>query len=280
MLPSFVITFREMLEVALVVGVVLGYLSKNNQTKFNNVVYLGIFAGVVASIISALLFQNLAGGFSGSAEEIFEGVTMFVGAGLLTTMIVWMSKQTGVAKQLEARVATRLEKEEKIGLFFLVAVSVLREGVETVIFLSSANIAGGSGGIIGGVLGLVAAAILGYLIFVGEKKVKIKNFFAATTIILVLFSAGLLAHGVHEFQEAGIIKIGTTEVWNINPPRLESGAYPAWHDKGSVGSVFKGLFGYSGHPSRAQIVVWLSYLGVATILLRKKTKPTPASPQP
>ncbi|MCK5194637.1 MAG: FTR1 family protein, partial [Desulfobulbaceae bacterium] len=92
MIPSFIITFRETLEAALVVGIVLSYLYRVKQTKHNNVVYAGIFSGLVASIIGAVLFTKLAGGFTGRAEEIFEGITMLIGALLLTTMILWMMK--------------------------------------------------------------------------------------------------------------------------------------------------------------------------------------------
>ena len=92
MIPSIIITFREALEAALIVGIVLGFLMRTNQTKHNNVVYLGVVSGIVGSVIGAVLFIQIAGGFSGRAEEIFEGFTMLIGAVLLTTMILWMMK--------------------------------------------------------------------------------------------------------------------------------------------------------------------------------------------
>lgn len=101
MIPSFIITFRETLEAALVVGIVLSYLYRVKQTKHNNIVYAGVISGIVASIIGAILFTALAGGFTGRSEEIFEGITMLAGALLLTTMILWMMKQKHIAKKLE-----------------------------------------------------------------------------------------------------------------------------------------------------------------------------------
>lgn len=120
MIPSFVITFRETLEAALVVGIVLSYLYRVQQTKHNRTVYVAVISGIVASIIGAILFTALAGGFTGRAEEIFEGVTMLVGALLLTTMILWMMKQKHIAKDLENKVAAELTKAHAFGIFSLV----------------------------------------------------------------------------------------------------------------------------------------------------------------
>src|SRR3989344_4021212 len=124
MIESFIITFRETLEVALIVGIILGYLSRTKQTRFNNIVYIGVVFGIVASIIGAFLFNYLAGGFTGRAEEIFEGITMLVGAVLLTTMILWMMKQKHIAKELEQKVATEIGEAHKFGIFSLVFIAV------------------------------------------------------------------------------------------------------------------------------------------------------------
>jgi high-affinity iron transporter len=139
MIPSFIITFREVLEAALIVGIVLSYLIRTRQAQYNNIVYLGVALGIVASIIGAIVFTAIAGGFTGRAEKIFEGITMLVGAFLLTTMILWMMKQKQVAQELEHRVATEITKRHKFGLFLLVFVAILREGIETVIFLNAAS---------------------------------------------------------------------------------------------------------------------------------------------
>ena len=93
MISSFIITFREALEVALVVGIILGYLSKTKQTRYNKIVYLAISAGIILSVLTAILFNLLLGGFSGTAEQIFEGITMLAAALLLTTMILWMMRK-------------------------------------------------------------------------------------------------------------------------------------------------------------------------------------------
>jgi len=260
MIPSFIITFRETLEAALVVGIVLSYLYRVKQTKHNNVVYAGIFSGLVASIIGAVLFTKLAGGFTGRAEEIFEGITMLIGALLLTTMILWMMKQKHIARELENRVATELTETHKFGLFSLVFVAILREGIETVIFLRAAILVSTGNTMIGSLAGVIAAILLGYAIFLGSMKINLKRFFNITSILLILFAAGLVAHGVHELQEAKVVPTVIEHIWNINPPANLDGSYPILHEKGHVGSILKSLFGYNGNPSLIEVLSYLLYI--------------------
>lgn len=260
MIPSFIITFREVLEAALVVGIILSYLVRTRQTQYNNIVYLGVASGIVASIIGAVLFNTLAGGFSGRAEKIFEGITMLVGAFLLTTMILWMMKQKQVAQELEHRVATQLSRTHKFGLFLLVFMAILREGIETVIFLGAASFVSTNNSMFAAFAGLIAAILLGYAIFLGSMKINIKKFFNITSILLILFAAGLVAHGMHELQEAKIMSTVIEHVWDINPTVNPDGSYPLLHEKGYLGSILKSLFGYNGNPSLVEVFSYFVYL--------------------
>lgn len=260
MIPSFIVTFRETLEAALVIGIVLSYLGKVNQTRFKPVVYSGTFCGIAASVIGALLFAKLAGGFSGAAEQIFEGITMLVGAALLTTMILWMMKQKHIAIDLENKVAYELTKTHAFGLFALVFIAILREGIETVIFLKAAGSVSTGNSIVGAIGGILSAIILSYGLFMGAKKINIKRFFNITSIILILFAGGLVAHGVHELQEAGIIPIVVEHIWDMNPTVLSDGRFPLLHEKGMIGSIFKSLFGYNGNPSLIEVLSYVAYM--------------------
>ena len=272
MIESFIITFRETLEVALIVGIILSYLVRTKQTRYNNVVYVGVAFGIVASIIGAFLFNYLAGGFSGRAEEIFEGIIMLVGAFLLTTMILWMMKQKHIAVELEQKVATKIAETYKLGLFLLVFAAVLREGIETVIFLGAASFVSTNNNLVGALIGIIVAIFLGYLIFVGSMKINIKKFFNITSILLILFAAGLVAHGVHEMQEANIIPTLIEHVWDINPLVNPDGSYPFMHEKGYIGSILKGLFGYNGDPSLIEILSYLTYLVIVFVLWKNIEK--------
>lgn len=251
MISSFIITFRETLEAALIIGIVLSYLVKTRQIKYNNIVYLGVISGIIASFIGALLFVNLAGGFTGRAEQIFEGVTMLIGALLLTSMILWMMKQKHVARELEHKVDQELTEAHRFGLFTLVFISVLREGIETVIFLAAASFISTDNNLIGALAGIIIAILLGYAIFVGSMKINLKKFFNVTSVLLIFFAAGLVAHGIHEFEEAKIIPTVIEHVWNINP---------ILNENGYIGSILKGLFGYNGNPSLTEVLSYIIYL--------------------
>lgn len=272
MIESFIITFREMFEVALVVGIILGYLSRTKQTKYNNIVYLGVVAGIVASIVGALLFNTLAGGFEGRAEQIFEGTTMLFGALLLTTMIFWMMKQKHVALHLEKKVEEHISNFRKYGLFLLAFVAVLREGIETVIFLEAASFVSEQNNLFWALGGIIAAIFLGYLLFVSSRKINIKRFFNMTSILLILFAAGLVSHGIHEFEEANLVPSIKKNVWDINPALNQDGSYPALHEKGVIGSMLKGLLGYNGNPSLTEVLSYVAYLAIIVLLWRKVEK--------
>lgn len=272
MVADFIITFRETLEAALIVGIILGYLVKIKQTKYNNVVYIGIVFGILFSIIGALIFSKIAGGFSGRNEEVFEGVMMFIGAMLLTTMILWLLRQKHVAHEIKDKVDTEIAGAHRFGLFLLVFISVFREGIETVIFLGASSIIAEGNSIYGAILGIFAAVILGYAIFVGSLKINIKKFFNITSVVLIFFAAGLVAHSVHEFQEAKIIPMGIEHIWDINPAINPDGSYPVWHENGFIGEILKGLFGYNGNPSLFEIMSYLFYLLFVIILWRNIDK--------
>src|SRR3989338_1538041 len=178
MLESFLVTSRETLEASLVVGIVLAYLNRTNNQNYKKTVYYGIFFGIITSILAAVLFTLFAGDFEGKSEQIFEGTTMLIGAFLLTTMILWMMQQRHVAKEIEGKVEKHLMGTEPffshIGIFLLIFIAIIREGIETVIFLNAINYASGIN-FVGGTLGIIAAAFIGYLFFIGFKKVNLKK---------------------------------------------------------------------------------------------------------
>jgi high-affinity iron transporter len=183
-------------------------------------------------------------------------------------MILWMMRQRHIAAELSDRVATEVAQAHHLGLFLLVFVSVLREGIETVIFLGAASLAAGSS-LFGALAGVLSAGLLGYLIFAGSKRLELKNFFTVTSILLILFGAGLVAQGMHELQEAGFLPVLVEHVWDINPPLNADGSYPLLHENGHLGSIFKALLGYNGNPSLLEVVTYLSYLLVVFVLWRR-----------
>ena len=272
MIESFLITSRETLEASLVIGIVLAYLTKTDNTQYRKNVYYGIVGGILFSVIIAVLFSVFAGGFTGRAEALFEGVTMLVGAGLLTTMILWMMRQQQIVEKIHERVSYHLTSNNvffsSLGIFFIIFVAVIREGVETVIFLNAAQYVGGLH-LFGGLFGVLVAIVVGWLFFRSTRNVNLKKMFTVSSVLLILFAAGLVAHGVHELEEAGVVSGIVAPLFDINPAVRADGSFPALHEKGVVGSFFKGLFGYNGNPSLLEVLVYLLYLlGIGFVYYR------------
>jgi high-affinity iron transporter len=275
MFPSFIIMFRETLEAALIVGIIFGFVIKTGQRKYITTIITGAAAGIAASIAGAFLFNKVAGGFSGRKEELFEGITMLFGAFLLTTVIIWMMKQKNITQKIERRVESELSTTRRVGLFLLVFIAILREGIESVIFLAAARFVTAENNLAGALSGMGAAVLLGYLIFAGSVRINVKRFFTATGIILIFFAAGLVAHGVHELQEAHVVPQLIEHVWDINPALRPDGSYPLLHENGYAGSIAKGLFGYNGNPSFLEVIAYFAYLLIALVFWGKGGKNLP-----
>ena len=272
MIAAFVIMLRETLEAALIIGIISSFLVRTKQRKYLIQVAGGSAAGIAASLLAAFLFNRFSQGFSGKTEALFEGVTMIVGALLITTMIFWMMNQYNIAKNIEKQVSKRVSGTFGAGVFFLVFISILREGVESVIFLAALRFTTAENTLLGALLGMATAIVLGYFLFLGSVKISVKKVFTFTSILLILFAAGLAAHGVHELQEAGVIPVFIEYVWDINPAVGQDGSYPLLHENGYIGSILKGLFGYNGNPSLLEVTVYASYIMVVIFIWGVKTR--------
>jgi high-affinity iron transporter len=270
---AFLMT-REGLEASLIVGIVLGYLAKTENRRYFGLIWLGTAAAVGVSIAAgAALFFSI-GELEGRGEQIFEGIAMFSAVSVLTWMIFWMRKQAANIKQeLEAKLASAIAAGSAIGLASVVFFAVLREGVETALFLfaigeSSTPLATG----IGAVVGLAISVSLGVGIYMGSRRLNLRQFFTATGLLLIVFAAGLLAHAVHEFQEAGLLPETIEHLWNTNGLVSEDSHF---------GKFLTALFGYNGDPSALEVGVWITYLTFAlTLFLRPllawRREPAPA----
>lgn len=260
-IASFLITFREVLEAIIIISVILGYLIKTKQNAEIKNVYFGAIAGIISSLIIAGLLLTFSIEFEGFFEQLFEGTIMVLGAILITLLLFWLfSMRKGFAKGIASKVQHKISKQEKYGIFLLVFVSVFREGIETVLFLAAIALSETTFSITSAILGIIVAIILGYLLYKGLLKVNLHKLFLITEILLILFAAGLLAHGVHEFQEAGILPIFIEHVYDVNPPVVTDGEYPLLHENGIIGSIAKGLFGWNGNPSLLEILAWAFYI--------------------
>ncbi len=262
MLASSLITLREGLEAALIVGIVLGYLRKIGHLDRQASVWAGVGSALVVSLAAALALNALGAEFSGRGEQIFEGTAMALAAGILTWMVFWMQRQSRqIRGELEASVQRAVEVGAASGLFWLAFVAVVREGLETALFLTAAVFtATAADTIIGGLAGLLLAVLVGWLIYAGTARLPVSAFFRVTGALLVVFAAGLVANAVGEFQEAGLLPGIVEHLWSTT----------TWlSDESTLGSALHSLVGYTAEPSLTQVIAYAAYYVALWLGLRR-----------
>jgi high-affinity iron transporter len=259
MLPSYILSLREGLEAALIIGIVLGALRQIRRSGSSVVtgqglataVWSGALSAALLSLLVAILLTYLGLELKDPGEAIFEGFTMLLAAGILTWVIFWMSRR---ARSLKSDLEAGVQEASQGGrwsLFGLAFLSVLREGVELALFLAASTFtSGASQTILGSLLGLGTAILLGWLLFAATIQLDLRRFFQVTGVLLIFFAAGLVAHGVHEFNEVGWIPPIIEHVWNLNP---------FLNEQTTLGQMLAALFGYNGDPSLTEVAAYLVY---------------------
>lgn len=282
-LPTFVITLREGVEAALVVGIVLALLKKANQSRLNSWVYAGVGVGIVISALIGVLFTWLIQAlgevnpqYTSVVEPMLEGVFSVLAIAMLSWMLIWMTKQARFMKaQVEGSVTEALTQNSNAGwgIFGLILVAVVREGFETVLFIA-ANFQQGLVPALGAIGGLAGATIIGVLLFKWGVKINIRQFFQVMGVFLVLIVAGLVVSALKHFDE-GIANLALSSnasenlcfyydhfntihscilgpmVWNTDQI-LPDGQFP--------GIILKSLFGYREHLYLVQAIAYVIFL--------------------
>lgn len=273
MLTSFLITIREALEAALIIGIIAAYVAKLGRKDLNRYINAGIISALIASAVVAFVFKLVYGEFQGTTEQLFEGVASLTASVVLTYMIFWMTQNSKQIKgEIQEKIELSISKNQMIGIAFLSFIAVFREGVETVLFLGTLAIKSPVDTIAGFIIGLTAVIVLSIIMFKGIYRLDLNRFFKYTSVLLILFSAGLVATGVHEFNEAGIIPEGIEHVWDINPPQNPDGSYPALHENGLVGGSLKAILGYNGNPSLTEVLAYAGYWIIIGIFVYRSHK--------
>ncbi|MDQ3879934.1 MAG: FTR1 family protein, partial [Chloroflexota bacterium] len=248
---------REGVEAALIVGIILAYLGRTGNARHFGKIWIGAgVAGAVSLALGVVLYLTL-GGLREPYEQIFEGTAMLLAAAVVTWMLFWMRRQAAsVRGDLQHRVDRVLTEGTVWGLAVLAFTAVIREGIETSLFLvgqvTAAAQNGASGSIsvlVGALLGLFAAAAIGYALYRGSRRLNLARFFRWTGIALIFIAAGLLSHAVHEFVEIGVISLGTQTAYDI------SHVLP--HETG-IGQFLRALFGYSANPEVATVLAYVA----------------------
>ncbi|MDQ2965138.1 MAG: FTR1 family protein, partial [Chloroflexota bacterium] len=275
---------REGVEAALIVSIVLAYLAKTGNRQYFGRIWLGAGAAIALSAVLGVALYLTIGRFQEPYQQIFEGTALLVAAGVVTWMLFWMRRQAASVKgELQAAVDRALHQRAAWGLALLAFSAVIREGIETSLFLvgqaSSADAAAPSI-LLGALMGLAIAALLGVGFYHGSRRINLASFFKWTGVGLVFIAAGLLSHAVHEFIEIGVIRFGTQTAFDISAilPHEDSGG-------NLLGQFLRVLFGYTSTPEVTTLVVHVAYVVIVLALYLRPTPPrrpfvSPASTGP
>ena len=266
MLPSFVIGLREGLEAALIVGIIAAFLTTRGRGL--RPMWLGVALAIALCASLAVIFTVVGSQLSFKTRETLEGVLSLVAVAGVTYMIVWMRRHSRELKDhLETRAALALTAGSGLALAFMAFFAVLREGLETAIFLLAAFqqtadplVAG-----LGALIGVLVAVGLGYGIYKGGVRIDMARFFKVTGVVLVFVAGGLLASAVHEFAEAGVLTVGQSPAfdmsWLVSPGSVQA-------------SLITGMFGLQPVPTVAEVFVWLAYVVPMTVYILKPVRST------
>lgn len=259
MLATFFLMLREGLEAALIVGIVAAYVVKIGRRDALSRIALGVVAAVGLSIAIGLIVTLTIEQLPAAVQETAEGIAAVLAVIVLTWMLFWMRRQGRALKgELERGIDVALTQGSAFALVALAFVSVIREGVETVLFLIPILSFQGTGvdTLLGGLLGLAVAIGFGFAIFGLGVRVNLRRFFTATGVILIFVSAGLVAFAIHEFGEAGLIA-------NAGVAFDMSGVLA---DGTPVAQVLRGLFGYRAMPTPLEAIGYVAYLVPVLVL--------------
>ena len=267
-MAAFLLMLREGLEAAIIVAILLGYLRQLDRRADFRWVWAGTTSAVLVSLAVGVALWNTVGGLEGAAEEIAEGMIAFAAVGLLTWMIFWMGRQARYLKgHLHGQVDAALAAGGATALALIAFVAVLREGVESALFLISTTTGTEASWsqLVGGVVGLAVAVAVGVLFYAGSSAVDIRAFFRITGVLIILFAAGLVSKGVHEFQEVGLLPTMNEAVWNLGVLDPSTS---------TVGRFLGSLFGWTPRPSLLMAIAYTAYLVPVLVTYLRMTAPT------
>ena len=297
--PTFVITLREGVEAALVVGIVLACLSKANRTELNKWVYGGVAAGIAGSVLIGIFLSLLLAkaqyampGLQGLLKPCLGVLFGSVAIVMLSWMLLWMTQQAkGLKKEVEGSLKNALADSEgaSISIFSLVCIAVLREGFETVLFLFS-SVEQSTGGVIWAIAGLAGAFAIGVALFKFGVKINLKLFFQVMGVFLLLIVAGLVVSVFKNLDAAfAAISMAKPELdlcisqqsCILGPQLWDTSA--VLPDKAFPGVLLKTLFGYRDHFYLFQLFAYIAFwIGVGGRYFRSlniiSTGSTPSNP--
>src|SRR5215213_5926512 len=252
---SFLIALREGFEAALIVAIVLAFVKRSERPDQAKWVWAGTGIALGIALIVGIVLQVTLDGLEGAARLRTFAAICIAAAGLLTWMIFWMRAHARALRgQLEGKAAAAIAAQSGVALGLVAGVAVLREGLETALFLISTTTNDGGGVIAGTLLGLAAAAALGVIIYQGAHKFNMRLFFQITGVLIIVFAAGLVSRAILFLQSAD--DVGS---WNLNDV-YDLTRYRWLTQETQSGRFLAGIFGWDPRPSIEQVIGYLAYL--------------------
>ncbi|GAA3066213.1 FTR1 family protein [Streptomyces olivoverticillatus] len=253
MFGNYLIGLREGLEASLVVCILVAYLVKTGRKDALPPVWTGIAVAVLLSMGFGALLQWGSQTMTFEAQEALGGSLSVVAVALVTWMVFWMRR---TARHLKKELHGKLDAALAMGTTALVVTAFLavgREGLETALFIWTAVKATNDGvqPLVGALLGLLSAVVLGWLFYRGALKINLAKFFTWTGGMLIVVAAGVLAYGFHDLQEAGVLPGLNNKAFDIS----EQIPVDSWY-----GTLLKGVFNFQPDPTWLQVAVWALYL--------------------
>jgi high-affinity iron transporter len=268
MAGAFLIALRDGLEAALIVGIICAYLVKLDRRDALPKVVLGTVLAVLLSLVIGVVIVNTIGRLDHRLQATLEGIAALAAVVIMTRMLFWMRAQGRAIKgELESQVSTALALGSTRALIGLVFIAVIREGLEmTLFFLAIIGSESGdaTSAVIGGLMGLAVAVVLGWAIFAAGIRINLGRFFKVTGVLLIFVAAGLMVYAVNEFTEAGWLPV-------FSPVFDFSSILP---QSSLIGSVLTGMFGYRAQPTGLQIAAYLLYLVPVLFLYLSDWRPS------
>lgn len=272
MLNTFIISLREGVEIAVVLAIILAYLRQLGASRSAGKVWLGTAAAAIVSIAAAVaIFAILHTTEVERFQAPLEGSLKLLAVIILTWMTLWMKRESAtIGSSLRRRVLHAVSDGSVWTLALLAFISVIREGIETVLFVVSSTQRASPAATIGGaVLGFAVAAILGEIVYSGSRRMALKPFFTVMSVLLIVMAAGLLVGGVGEFQGLGLMPTGIAPLWSTRA---------IVSDTSVVGGLLGSVFGYVDSPNLVQVAAWIAYLaGTLWAYFRPATSASMAS---
>ncbi|EGV35137.1 iron uptake transporter permease EfeU [Neisseria weaveri] len=254
MFVAFLIMLREGIEAALIVGIIAGFLRQSGHSQLMPKVWTGVVLAALLCLALGVGLNAVTGEIPQKQQELVVGVIGLVAAAMITFMVFWMkTAAVSVKRQVKASVQTALNKGRGqgwalVGMAFL---AVAREGLESVFFLLAVFGQSPTAAMpVGAVLGLLCAVVIGVLVYQGGMRLNLEKFFCWTGVFLIFVAAGLLAGSLRALHEAG--------VWNLMQ-EVVFDTSSVLHEDSPLGVLLGGFFGYTDHPTRGEVWVWLLY---------------------